>query len=64
MPLLRIVHNTYDSKIDQFTQEFRLTGTVDRLQWLTGLYFYDHKVDGGFEIDASGIDYIIGDANF
>ena len=60
----KIVHNTYDSKIDQFTQEFRLTGTVDKLQWLTGLYFYDHKVDGGFEIDASGIDYIIGDANY
>ena len=58
------VHNTYTSEIDQYTQELRLTGNMDRLQWLGGVYYYDQQVDGGFQIDASGIGYIIGDANY
>lgn len=60
----KIVHNTYSADIDQFTQEFRLSGESQGLQWLTGFYYYDQEVDGGFQIDASGIDYIIGDANY
>ncbi len=60
----KIIHNTYESDVDQFTQEFRLAGSVDRLQWVTGLFYYDHEVDGRFEIDASGIGFIIGDANY
>ncbi|MCB1674896.1 MAG: TonB-dependent receptor [Halioglobus sp.] len=60
----KIVHNTYTSDIDQFTQELRLTGEMDRLHWVAGAFYYDHQVDGGFQIDASGIGYIIGDANY
>jgi iron complex outermembrane receptor protein len=60
----KIIHNTYTSDIDQYTQEFHLSGETDRLHWLTGLFYYDAEVDGGFEIDASGIDFLIGDANY
>lgn len=60
----KIVHNTYRSDIDQFTQEFRLGGEGQGFHWLTGFYYYDQEVDGGFQIDASGIGYIIGDANY
>ena len=60
----KIIHNTYESDVDQFTQEFRLAGSIERLHWVTGLFYYDHEVDGGFEIDASGIGFIIGDANY
>ena len=60
----KIVHNTYDAEIDQFTQELRLGGVSGGLNWLAGAYYYDQKTDGGFQIDASGIDYIIGDANY
>ncbi len=60
----KIVHNTYTADIDQFTQELRLAGNGPRLHWLTGAYYYDQKTDGGFQIDASGIGYIIGDANY
>ena len=32
---------TYDvTKHDQFTQEFQLTGSTDRLDWATGLFYY------------------------
>ena len=60
----KIVHNTYEAEIDQFTQEFRLGGESGGLNWLAGAYYYDQKTDGAFQIDASGIDYIIGDANY
>lgn len=60
----KIVHNTYEAEIDQFTQEFRLGGASGGLDWLAGAYYYDQKTDGAFQIDASGIDYIIGDANY
>lgn len=59
-----IVHNTYQADIDQFTQEFRLSGESGALTWLAGAYYYDQETDGGFQIDASGIGYIIGDANY
>lgn len=59
-----IIHNTYEADIDQFTQEIRLSGEHDRLHWLVGAFYYDHEVDGFFEIDASGIDFLIGDANY
>lgn len=60
----KIIHNTYKADIDQFTQEFRLAGERDALHWLAGLYYYQQKTDGAFQIDASGIGFIIGDANY
>ncbi|MEH6581841.1 MAG: TonB-dependent receptor [Halioglobus sp.] len=59
-----VIHNTYGADADQFTQEFRLAGESERLHWVTGFFYYDHEVDGSFEIDASGIDFIIGNANY
>lgn len=58
------IHNTYSSDIDQFTQEIRLAGDADRMHWVTGLYYYDQEVDADFQIDASGIGFIVGDASY
>ncbi|MEX2489435.1 MAG: TonB-dependent receptor [Pseudomonadales bacterium] len=60
----KIVHNTYGADIDQFTQEFRLSGSGEGLNWVVGTYLYDQETDGAFQIDASGIGFIIGDANY
>jgi iron complex outermembrane receptor protein len=60
----KIIHNTYGADNDQFTQELRLTGGGDTFNWVTGFFYYDQEVDGLFEIDASGIDFLIGTANY
>ena len=31
---------------DQFSQEFRVAGGLDRLQWLAGIYFINYDIDG------------------
>ena len=41
---------TFDSEIDQFTQEIRLSGSTDTLRWVTGLYYFDSEAKG--TIDA------------
>jgi len=41
---------TFDSEIDQFTQEFRLSGSSDNMRWVAGLYFFDSEAEG--TIDA------------
>lgn len=41
---------TFDSEVDQFTQEIRLAGGNERMQWVTGLYYFDSEAKG--TIDA------------
>ena len=41
----------------QFSQEFRLSGASDRLQWQVGAYYMDYQFDGeGLTIGAPNID--------
>ena len=44
---------TFDSEIDQFTQEIRLAGGSDTLRWVGGLYYFESEADG--TIDAGVI---------
>ncbi len=37
--------NTNIEDSQQFSQEFRLSGSSDRLDWVTGLYYFDVNVD-------------------
>ncbi len=37
--------NLTDVDIDTFTQEFRLAGSTERLDWMVGAYFFDEKID-------------------
>lgn len=41
----------------QFSQEFRLSGSADKLQWQVGAYYLDYQFDGeGLTIGAPNID--------
>ncbi|MDH3304540.1 MAG: TonB-dependent receptor [Gammaproteobacteria bacterium] len=37
--------NLTDVNIDTLTQEFRLTGSTDRMDWLLGAFFFDEEVE-------------------
>ena len=34
-----------DVDIDTFTQEFRLVGATDTMDWMVGAYFFDESID-------------------
>ena len=37
--------NVTDTDIDTFTQEFRLAGTTERLDWMVGAFYFDEQVE-------------------
>ncbi|MCH8865706.1 MAG: TonB-dependent receptor [Proteobacteria bacterium] len=37
--------NRTETEIDTFTQEFRLSGATDTMNWMVGAYFFDEEVD-------------------
>jgi iron complex outermembrane receptor protein len=41
---------TFDSDIDQFTQEIRLAGSRDRLRWTAGVYYFESQVQGVIDL--------------
>jgi iron complex outermembrane receptor protein len=52
--------NFTDSDIDTFTQEFRLAGGTDKLDWMVGLYYFDEEVstDSGVVFGADFRNYV------
>lgn len=40
-----IGNNRYDTAIETFTQEFRLTGSSENLDWTAGLFYFDETID-------------------
>lgn len=45
-----------DAEITQFSQEFRLSGSNEKLQWQVGVYYLDYQFDGeAFTIGAPNI---------
>ena len=44
---------TFESETDQFTQEFRLSGSTDSMRWIAGLYYFGSEAEG--TIDAGVI---------
>lgn len=47
--------NTGDTQIETFTQELRLSQSLDTVNWMTGLYYFDEKVsyDNALEYDSA-----------
>ncbi len=41
---------TFDSDIDQFTQEIRLSGSTERMRWLGGVYYFKSDVNGVIDL--------------
>jgi outer membrane receptor protein involved in Fe transport len=37
--------NLTDTELDTFTQELRLSGSTDRVDWLVGAFYFDEEVD-------------------
>ncbi|MCH8101481.1 MAG: TonB-dependent receptor [Proteobacteria bacterium] len=37
--------NRTETEIDTFTQEFRLSGSTETMNWMGGVYFFDEEVD-------------------
>jgi iron complex outermembrane recepter protein len=44
------VEPQFGSDIEQFSQEFRLSGNTDKLQWVTGFFYFDNEVDGTLDV--------------
>ena len=63
-PVAVYVDEVYVSALSDVTFQLFDLERVEVLHWVTGLYYYDQETDGGFQIDASGIGFIIGDANY
>lgn len=40
-----IGNNSYNTGIETFTQEFRLAGTSEKLDWTAGLFYFDESID-------------------
>ena len=43
---------TFDSDIDQWTQEFRLAGSSDRMNWVAGFFYFNSNVSGIIDLGA------------
>jgi len=47
---------TFESDIDQFTQEIRLAGDAGRLRWTAGLFYFESEVKGLIDLGAFDLD--------
>ncbi|MDJ0657530.1 MAG: TonB-dependent receptor [Xanthomonadales bacterium] len=36
---------------EEWSQELTLSGSTSRLEWITGLYYYDSRIDGAFQFE-------------
>lgn len=52
---LPLLAPTFRGETDTFTQEFRLDSKNDALRWVVGAYYFDNKVKGDYDLDATTI---------
>jgi iron complex outermembrane receptor protein len=45
---------TFESDIEQFTQEIRLAGNAERMRWVAGVYYFESEVNGKVDFGAFG----------
>jgi outer membrane receptor protein involved in Fe transport len=52
--------NLTDTTLDTFTQEFRLSGSTDRMDWLVGAFYFDEDVEqnSGVLFDSGARPYV------
>jgi len=52
--------NLTDTKLDTFTQEFRLAGSTDNMDWLVGAFYFDEDVEqnSGVLFDTGARPYV------
>lgn len=44
---------TFGSKIEQFSQELRLSGSTDNMEWIVGAYYFENEVEGTLDLDIN-----------
>ena len=50
---------SFPANTDQFTQEFRLSGSQsDKARWTAGMFYFDNDVHATYTLDALGLDYV------
>ncbi len=61
---LSFIAPTFAAETDTFTQEFRISGSADRLNWLAGLYYFDNEVEGDYRLNTDAIGFVRMNANY
>jgi iron complex outermembrane receptor protein len=56
VPLYLVGSNDYTDDSKTFTQEFRFTGSTNRLNWVAGAYYLNEKTNRN-ERDSAGLDF-------
>jgi len=44
---------TFSSENEQFSQEFRLNGSLDTIDWILGAYYFENEVIGGLNLSVN-----------
>ncbi len=47
---------TFQADVDSFSQEFRLSGRNDRMNWVAGAYFFDSDAENALDLDGNNPD--------
>ncbi|MCP4333448.1 MAG: TonB-dependent receptor, partial [Gammaproteobacteria bacterium] len=47
---------TFQADVDSFSQEFRLSGRDDRMNWVAGAYFFDSDAENTLDLDGNNPD--------
>lgn len=45
-----IINPQFASENDQFSQEFRVSGNTDSMNWVAGVYYFDNEVEGALDL--------------
>ncbi len=43
----------FASENDQFSQEFRLSGSTESMQWIVGAFYFENEVNGGLNLEMN-----------
>jgi len=55
---------TFAATTDTLTQELRIAGGSEAVQWLAGLYYFDNEVEGHYNLDLTNLGFVFFDANY
>lgn len=59
-----LIQPTFAATTDTFTQELRIAGGSESFRWLAGLYYFDNKVDGHYDLDLTNLGFVFFNADF
>lgn len=45
--------------LQQFSQEFRISGSTDTMNWVTGIYYFSSKADNGLDLNINYVEGLV-----